>query len=129
MLYAYSGPHSIPLHMLINMENLNIIIGEMMFHPEDLEYITQSPLITIFVPNINSSEDASDADDTSWYVIIVRNTKQFQLVVQYLDYGLSFHNVAYVMVDKKEFLGNGIIESCSKGIVSLYARLICVMNL
>ena len=32
-LHAFSGPRSIPLRMLINKDIVDIIIGDMMFHP------------------------------------------------------------------------------------------------
>ena len=52
--------------------------------------ITQARLLASFVPTLYSSEDAADAGTVSWYAIIVVNTKQFQLVAQYLASGLSF---------------------------------------
>ena len=66
----------------------------MMFHPEDMDGITQARLLASFVPNLYSSEDAADAGNVSRYVIIVRNTKHFQFVAQYLADGLSFSQVA-----------------------------------
>ncbi|CAM6041972.1 unnamed protein product, partial [Sphagnum compactum] len=101
----------------------------MMFHPEDMDRITRARLLESFVPTLDSSEDAADAGDVSRYAISVTNTKQFQLVVQYLAAGLSFRQVTQVIMETKEVLGIGSIGSCSKGIVSRYARFICVMNL
>ena len=40
---------------------------------------------------------AADASDVSRYAITVSNTKQFQLVAQYLASGLSFLQVAQVL--------------------------------
>ena len=71
----------------------------------------------------------TDAGEVSRYAIIFSNTKQFQLVVQYLAAGLSFRQVAQVMLDTKELLGIRSIESCYDGIVSRYTCFICLMNL
>ena len=72
-----------------------------MFHPEELDRITRLRLPSRFVTTIDSSEYAADARNISWYAIIIRYTKQFQLVAQYLDAGLSLRQVAQVMVNMK----------------------------
>jgi hypothetical protein len=66
----------------------------MMFHPEDMDGITRARLHESFVPTLDSSEGATDAGDVSRYAITVTNTKQFQLVAQYLAAGLSFRQVS-----------------------------------
>jgi hypothetical protein len=101
----------------------------MMFHPEDMDGIIRARLLESFVLTLDSSEDAADAGDVSRYAITVTNTKQFQLVVQYLAVGLSFRQVTQVIMETKEVLDIESIGSCSEGIVSRYARFICAMNL
>ena len=39
-LHAFSGPHRIPLCTLIDKDIVDIIIGNMMFHPEDMDGVT-----------------------------------------------------------------------------------------
>jgi hypothetical protein len=90
----------------------------MMFHPDDMDGITRARLLESFVPTLYSSEDAADAGDVSGYAITVTNTKQFQLVAQYLAAGLSFRQVSQVIMETKEVLGIGSIGSCSEGICS-----------
>jgi hypothetical protein len=85
----------------------------MMFHPEDMDGITRARLLEIFVLTLDSSEDATDVSDVSRYAITVTNTKQFQLVVQYLAVGLSFRQVTHVIMETKEVLDIGSISSCS----------------
>ena len=128
-MYAFFGPHTLPLRALIDKDIVDIIIGDMMFHPEDMVGINRARLLTSFVPTLDSSEDAADAGNVSRYAIIFGNTKQFQLVAQYLAAGLSFSQVAHAMINTREILGIGSIVSCSEGIVSRYARFICLMNL
>ena len=123
------GPHSLLLRALIEKDIVNIIIVDMMFHPEDMDGITWSRLLANFVPTLDSSEDVADLGNVSRYAIIVSNTKQFQLVAQYLAAGLSFCQVEQVMLDRKELLGIGSIGSFSDGIFGRYARFICSMNL
>ena len=115
---AFSGPHSIPLCALIDKVIVDIIICDMMFHLEDMDGVARARLLARFVPTLDSSEDAADAGDVSRYAIIVSNTKQFQLVTQYLAAGLSFHQVAQVIINTKDLLGIRSIGSCSEVVVS-----------
>ena len=87
---SFSGPHTLPLRALIDKDIVDIIICDMMFHPEDMVGITRARLLASFVPTLDSSEDAAYAGNVSRYAIIIGNTKQFQLVAQYLASGLSF---------------------------------------
>ena len=103
-MHDFSGPHIIILGTLINKDIFNIIIVDVIFHLEDMDGVTLTRLLLSFVPNLYSSEDAADAGDVSRYAIIVSNTKQFQLVAQYLAAGLSFHQVEHVIIDTKEML-------------------------
>ena len=100
-MHVFAGPHTLPLRALIDKDIVDIIIGDMMFHPEDMVGITRAHLLASFVPTLDSSEDAADAGNVSRYAIIVGNTKQFQLVAQYLADGLSLRQVTQVMLDKK----------------------------
>ena len=68
------------------------------------------------MPTLDYSEDAADAGNISWYAIIIGNTKQFQLVEQYLAAGMSFLQVAQVMLGTKELLDIRSIGSSSERI-------------
>jgi hypothetical protein len=128
-MHAFAAPCTPQLRVLIDKDIVDVIIGEMMFHPEDMDGTTRARLLESFVPTLDSSEDAADAGDSSRYASTVTNIKQFQLVAQFLAAGLSFRQVSQVIMETKEVLGIGSIGSCSEGIVSRYARFICAMNL
>jgi hypothetical protein len=93
MMHAFAAPRTPQVSVLIDKDIIDVIIGKMMFHPEDMDGITRARLLESFVPTLDSSEDVADASDVNWYAITVTNTKQFQLVVQYLVAGLSFRQV------------------------------------
>ena len=120
--------HSQPLHILIEQDIVDVIIGDMMFHPEDVDGVSCTRLLTSFVTTLHSSEKA-DAKKLSWYAINVSNSKQFLLIVQYLAAGLSFCQVNRVLAGTKELLGVGSIGSCYEGIISRYAHFFCAMSL
>jgi hypothetical protein len=104
-MHAFAAPLNPQLRVLIDKDIVDVIIGEMMFHPEHMDGITRARLLESFVPTPDSSEDAADAGDVSLYAITVANTNQFQLVAQYLAAGLSFREVSQVILQTKEVLG------------------------
>jgi hypothetical protein len=128
-MHASAAPRTPQIRVLMDKANVDVIIGEMMFHPEDMDGITRARLFESFVPALDSSEDAADAGDVSRYAITVTKTKQFQLFAHYLAAELSFRQVSQVTMETKEVLGIGSIGSCSEGIVNRYVRFICAMNL
>jgi hypothetical protein len=117
-MHVFAGPRPPQLRVLIDKDIVDVIIGEMMFHREDMDGIIRALLLESFVRTLDSSEDAADAGDVSRYAITVTNTKQFQLVAKYLAAGLSFRQVSQVIMETKEVLGIRSIGSCSEGIVS-----------
>jgi hypothetical protein len=100
-MHAFAAPRTPHLRVLIDKVIVDVIIGEIMFHPEDMHGTTRARLLESFVPTLDSSEDAADVDDVSWYAITVTNTKQFQLVAQHLAAGLSFRQVSQVIMETK----------------------------
>jgi hypothetical protein len=93
-MHAFAAPRTPQLVVLIDKDIFGVIIGEMMFHTEDMDRITWARLLESFVQNLDLSEDAADEFDVSRYAITVTKTKQFQLVAQYLAAGPSFRQVS-----------------------------------
>jgi hypothetical protein len=87
-MHAFAASGTPQLRVLIDKD-----IVAMMFHPEDMDGITRARLLESFLPTLDSSEDAADAGVVSRYAITVTDTKQFQLVAQYLAAGVSFRQV------------------------------------
>jgi hypothetical protein len=60
-MHAFAAPRTPQLRVLIDKDIVDVIIGEMMFHPEDKDGITRARLLESFVSTLDSSEDAADA--------------------------------------------------------------------
>jgi hypothetical protein len=60
-MHAFAAPRTPKLRVLIDKDIVDVIIGEMMFHPEDMDGITRARLLESFVRTLDSSEDAADA--------------------------------------------------------------------
>jgi hypothetical protein len=76
-MHAFAAPRTRQLRVLIDKDIVFVIIGEMMFHPGDMDGITRALLLERFVPTLDSSEDAADAGDVSRYAIAATNTSSF----------------------------------------------------
>lgn len=126
---AFVGSRALSLRVLINEDIVNIIIRNLIFHPEDINSVSLAFLLSSFAPTLDPSEKTADAGGISKYAIFVDSSKRFQLFAGYLGAGLSFRQVTQVILDLKELLGNGSIGSISKGTVSHYALSICAKNL
>jgi hypothetical protein len=66
-MHAFAAPRTPQVNVLIDKDIVNVIIGEMMFHPEDMDGITRARLLESFMPTLDSSKDAADAGDVSRY--------------------------------------------------------------
>jgi hypothetical protein len=64
-MHAFAAPRTPQLRVLIDKDIVDVIIGEVTFHPEDVDGITRARLLEIFVPTLDSSKDAADAGDVS----------------------------------------------------------------
>jgi hypothetical protein len=75
-IHAFAAPRTPQLRVVIDKDIIDVIIGEMMFHHEDMDGITRARLLESFVPTLDSSEDAADAGDVSRYAITVSHQHQ-----------------------------------------------------
>jgi hypothetical protein len=82
-MHAFAAPRTPQVRVLIDKDIVDVLIGEMMFHPENMDGITRARLLESFAATLDASEDAADAGDVSPYAITVTNTKRFQLVAKY----------------------------------------------
>ena len=64
-MHAFARPHTLPLCALIDKDIVAIIIGDMMFCPDNMVGINRARLLASFVPTLDSSEDAADAGNVS----------------------------------------------------------------
>ena len=120
-MHAFGEPRSQPLRVLIDQDIVDTIIGDM-FHPEDMDGVSRTRLLTSSVSTPDSSEKA-DAKKVSRFAINVSNTKQFLLIVQYLAGGLSFRHVNRVAT-----MGSSKCEMLLRSIASAILALVEGIN-
>ena len=70
-----------------------------------------------------------DVGADNFYMIKIRNTTQFRLIVAYVKNGMSFTQVAQALQDTKEILDVPKIGRVHRSIVSEYVRIVAGINL
>ena len=80
------------IHYFVNTEIINIIIGEMLFHPDDTnKEITKERALSIFEDVAGPDQNAQDSDlRTDCYQIVIKNPIQFCLLIGFVGGGASF---------------------------------------
>ena len=97
-----------PIHHTVRKGIVDIITGEMYFEPNEeddnnLEDASKEKALSIF----KEVQDISDM-----YHIVIRNSIQFGLILDYLSVGLSFRAVAKVICNDKGTDRNGQYWKC-----------------
>lgn len=103
-----------------------IIIEDILFHPDDIDGVSNIRASALLAPNLDASDAAAGA--ISWYLIRISNPNQFALVVSYLVAGLSSRQSSVVLYATKTLLGVSM-RKCSDSMVSTNARFLCALNL
>ncbi|KAH6577117.1 hypothetical protein BASA60_004196 [Batrachochytrium salamandrivorans] len=80
-----------PLQFLINKDIVDIIIGDLLFHPDDVEGISHTRALTLFKLAVDK-EDNRDPEQrpVDNYVVTVKMTQRFNLCVRYIACGAMF---------------------------------------
>ena len=123
-LHAHFGSREKALGVSFNQEIFDVIIGQLLFNADDPNEVYQlRAAISLFDLHI------SDSEARAGYATTVKNVLQFRLVVKYLSHGLSFSQIAAVLLSAKKLTGVGAIGSVSHTTVSNFARIIVAANL
>lgn len=120
-MHAYFGK-SDELKFYIKQELVDVIVGDVFFHPDDHGGISHSRTLSIFKPVESESVQAG-------YEVVIKNPLQFHLAVDFLAHGLSFRQTAAVLDSTKRLANLGKIGSVSDAKVSNFARVLVAVNL
>ena len=123
------GGKQVTQRYLINAPIVNVIIGEMLWDPEDIDGSTHTNTMSSFKDYVDESEEVEEGEGADRFCIEINNPVQFSLAIEYLPAGLSFRQAARVMMGTKERTGLATIGSCSDYTIAKYARYICAISL
>jgi len=88
-----AGSTATALKITIHPSIIDILIGDMFFHPDDQGGVTQQVALKLF----RRKED--------WYEVTISNPVQFDLVVAYVARGISFRQCEGLITDTKNITG------------------------
>ena len=130
-LKSHFGGSQAAVHYFANKGIVDIIIGEMLFHPDNSnDDVTKERALAIFEDVIGQEEDERDSDlQTDSYRMIIKNPAQFQLVVDYVSAGASFRMASRIVQMTRDRTGLASIGLASEGKVTSYVRIACALNL
>ena len=130
-LKSHFGGSQAAVHYFANKDIVDIIIGEMLFHPDDSnDDVTKERALAIFENVIGQEEDEQDSDlQTDSYRMNIKNPAQFQRVVDYVSAGASFRMASRIVQMTRDRTGLASIGRASEGKVTSYLRIACALNL
>ena len=119
-------------HYFADKGIVDIIIGEMLFHPDDSnDDVTKERALAIFGNVIERGEDNEQDSDlqTDCYRMSIKNDAQFLLVIDYISAGASFCMASKIVQMTKDRTGLASLGHASEGKVTSYVRIACALNL
>ncbi|KAH9246800.1 hypothetical protein BASA81_015648 [Batrachochytrium salamandrivorans] len=127
---ATSNVNERPLQFLINKDIVDIIIGDLLFYPDDVEGISHTRALTLFKLAVDE-EDNRDPEQrpVDNYMVTVKMTQRFNLCVRYIACGATFRMASRLMQATVEESRLAYLRGCSDTIASDYARIVCAASL
>ena len=97
--HVVTGTSAMPLRFNIRAPIIDILIGDMFFHPDDQGGITQSITLKLF----KRIEGGIDGED--FYEAVIKQPEQFLLVAGYISEGISFRQYGCIIAQNKRVMG------------------------
>lgn len=96
-------------HFLLDAPIVNVIIGDMLWDPEDIDGYTHAKMLSSFQYLAGAAEDQHTEEEDDRLYIFINNPIQFTLAIYYIHARCSFRQAADVMCGSKdsEALGSG----------------------
>ena len=116
------------VHFTINESIVKVIIGDLLFHPDDLEGCTHVRALKMFQRSESAAVEGSDGPLTQ-YKVKINHSKRFSLVVGVVALGASFRLASRTMQLFRDESGIGLYSGCSDMLVADYARVACAVGL
>jgi hypothetical protein len=114
----YIEPLSQAITLTISSKIVDVVIGDMLWHPTDMEGQTRENALSLF----KRKEDGS-------YLVVINKSKQFLLATRFVGRGMSFAMAADAVNDAKEVCDIPKLGACSDFLVSSYARVACALSI
>ena len=115
------------LRFFINRSIVEVIIGNLLFHPAVNEGCTGSRALRLF-HLLDQDDDDNDVEE-DMYVVTIKIAKRFSLVIGCVALGASFHMANNMTQLVRDESGLSFYSGCSEVLMSNYARVACAVSL
>ncbi|KAH6602697.1 hypothetical protein BASA61_000862 [Batrachochytrium salamandrivorans] len=123
-LHAHFGNEEAGLRFWINKPIVETIIGEMFFHPDDVEGVTHTRALSIF-----QIADEDETNEREVYFAEIKTKKRFQLAIKLVALGDSFRSVSRQLQVIRDESGIAAYGGASDITVSNYIRICMAASL
>jgi hypothetical protein len=127
-LHAHGVCGARQLRFLLNKRIVETVIGDMFFHPDDVDGVTQRRALSIF-KMLSDDEVEEPAEGRDQYVAEIKTVKRFTLAVKLIALGDSFRSVSRQLNVIREESGIADYGGSSDVTISNYVRIVCAVSL
>lgn len=121
-LFSFAAPRQRSEVYFLNLDIVEVIIAQQLFHPEDANGASHERAMASFKRNMYASEDVGSSNRVSEYTVTISNPLQFRMVVRFMASGISFRQCCSVLESAKTETGMAAIGSCQVKEVAKRAR-------
>jgi len=104
--------------LTVSSSIVDVVIGDMLWHPTDMEGQTRENALSLF----NRKEDGS-------YLVKITKSKQFLLATRYVGCGMSFAMAANAIHDANEVCDIPKLSAYNDYLVASYARVAFALSI
>ena len=119
------------LRVFISAKIVEDVIADLLFHPDDIEGVTQKRAMALFKKIDDCGEDGVDnvtghQDD---YAVVVKTRRRFDLCIRFVACGASFRMASRLMDCTKDESGMSVFGGCSDVVALNYTCIVCAHSL
>jgi hypothetical protein len=131
-MYHYMDMEGDEINLVVSTEIVDVIIGEMLFHPEDeLDAVDDDDLAGIGDHNRNIEKLRRNAlqlfklnENKDGYTVSIKRVMRFKFAIQHVSCGLSFRQVATTIEQTKNTCKIAKLDGLNDTIVGQYVRIL-----
>ena len=82
-----SSPH---MCIIINVMIIKTVVGELLFHPDDVYGVTRERALNLF-KKLEEPIISDEVGQRDVYEVVIKTCCQFQLCIKFVSYGASFY--------------------------------------
>ena len=117
------------LRTLINGPIVETVVGDLLFHPDDVESVTLQRALQQFKKLDEPDRENGEQGQRDLYEVVIKNPRRFNLCVDFVACGASFHMASRLMDCTQAESGISLYGGCSDVVASNYTRFVCAYAL